>query len=80
MTFFPAIHIKSAALSKINWTQAIGAVAMLGAVFGLDLNADEQAKLVMGIGLVQGLVTYVLKTWFSPTITASSARVAGLVP
>jgi hypothetical protein len=70
------MELKSAFLSKINWTQLIAVIAMLMTTFGIDLPSDVQASIVAGIVAVQAVVTWVLKTWFTTTITpASAARI-----
>lgn len=66
------VPIKSAWLSKINWTQAISMLAMVGTVFGLDLPPQTQADIVVAIGLAQGVMTWVFKTFFTNTVTPSS--------
>jgi hypothetical protein len=70
------VDVVSAWYSKINWTQAVAAGASLltatsGGQVGLD--ANQQLSIVTGITLVQGLVTWVFKTWFTSTVTPSSA-------
>lgn len=69
------VDVKSAWLSKINWTQAVaGATSVLTAVTGgqVGLTPEQQVSVVTGITLLQGLATWVIKTWFTPTVTASS--------
>lgn len=71
----PAVYVevKSAWASKINWTQAIAMVAMLGTAFNLfELTPDMQATILSGIIAIQATVTWVLKTFFSPTVTPAS--------
>jgi hypothetical protein len=72
------IEIKSAKMSKINWTQLIAAVAMLLTMFGLDITPEHQAAAVVVIGLISQFATVIWKTWFTTTITRSSAELAGL--
>ena len=69
------VSIKSAWLSKVNWTQAVAGAAMLLAYFSggkFDLSPDQQAAFVVSIGVIGNLVTWVIKTWFTSTIQASS--------
>lgn len=66
------VPVKSAWLSKINWTQAISMLAMVGTVFGLNLEPQTQADIVVAIGLAQGALTWVFKTFFTNTVTPSS--------
>lgn len=70
------VPVKSAWLSKINWTQAVSGFAMiLGFVTGnaVSLTADQQGALIVVIGLIGNIVTFVMKTWFTKSVTPSSA-------
>lgn len=67
------MNIKSAFASKINWTQAIAAIAMILTMFGFNLPADVQAQIVAIIVGVQAVVTWVMRTWFTTSITPQSA-------
>lgn len=67
------MDIKSAWLSKINWTQAIGFLAMIGTVLGFDLDAETQKNLLALIVAGQAVLTWVLRTWFTKTVTPSVA-------
>lgn len=69
------VDVKSAWASKINWTQAVSAFAMiLTLVSGgkIGMSGDQQAAAVVTIGVVTNVVTWVIKTWFTPTVTAAS--------
>lgn len=69
------VEVKSAWTSKINWTQAVGvAASVLTVVTGSKFNipADQQLVIVGIIQGVQSLVTWVVKTWFTNTVTAAS--------
>ncbi|MFZ3308924.1 MAG: hypothetical protein WBD53_08075 [Xanthobacteraceae bacterium] len=71
------VPTKSAWLSKINWTQGVSSVAMvLTLVSGgkLNLTADQQVAIVVTIGIVGDVATWVIKTWFTPTVTPASVR------
>ena len=57
--------INSAAFSKINWTQFISFIAMIAAVFGMDISPESQVQIVAGISALQGLLTVVFRTWFT---------------
>ena len=65
--------VKSDWASKINWVNVVSAVAVLGALFGLDISPEMQAKIAGGLGVVTPLVTVVLRTWFTTKLTTSSA-------
>ena len=69
------VPTKSAWLSKINWTQGVSSAAMvLTLVSGgkLNLTADQQAAMIVTIGVVGDAATWVIKTWFTPTVTPAS--------
>lgn len=70
------VDVKSAWLSKINWTQAIGIIAsVLVVVTGGKVNLDlaTQAQLVLAIQSVAGVLTWAFKTFGKPTATPSAA-------
>jgi len=67
------VDVKSAWLSKINWTQAIGVIASVAAVFGFDLSPAMQVQVVAGIQGIAAVVTWALKTFGTTTVTPSSA-------
>jgi len=71
------IDIRSAFLSKINWTQAVAFAAMVFTMFGIDVPDDVQAHIVVGIGAMQAVLTWVFRTWFTKTITPGSAEGVG---
>jgi peptidoglycan hydrolase-like protein with peptidoglycan-binding domain len=67
-------NVKSAWLSKLNWTLAAGALFNLFAFFGLQIPSDVKDAVVMiGNGLVI-VVAFVIKTWFTTSITPASAK------
>lgn len=67
-------QIKSAFASKINWTAFIGPLVSMLAVFGFKVPADLIPALVLAIQAAQSLITIILRTWFTTTITPSSAK------
>lgn len=70
------VPVQSAWLSKINWTQAIGMLSTIATlVYGssASIPADTQVQIVAGIQGVQAAVTWVFKTFFTTTVTPSSA-------
>ena len=76
LTTVAQVDVQSAWASKINWTQAIGIVAsILTVVTGskYSISAETQLSMVAGIQSVQAVVTWVIKTWFTKTITPASA-------
>ena len=67
------VEVKSAFLSKINWTQLISVLASLLVVFGVDFPPELQAHIAAAITAISAIVTVVMKTWFTTTVTPSSA-------
>lgn len=67
------VDVKSAWLSTINWTQAIGVVASILVIFGINLDAQTQVALVAAIQSVAAVVTWALKTFSKPSATPSQA-------
>jgi hypothetical protein len=71
---YQVVDIKSAWASKINWAQMVAMGAMLLTMFGVNLPPEVQAHVVAGIVAAQAIVTWVIKTWFTKSITPASAR------
>lgn len=67
------VPVKSAFLSKINWTQAIAFAAMMFSIFGVDLDAKTQADMLAGVIAAQSIITWVLRTFFTTSVTPSAA-------
>jgi hypothetical protein len=75
------VDLKSTFLSKINWSQVLGAVAsmlVLSSGGKLNISPEMQASIITAIQGVVALYTVVVKTFFTPTITHLSAQVAGI--
>ena len=68
------VNVKSSWTSKIEWVQILGAVAVLASMFGFDLDAKEQAAIVTVIALGSQVVTWVMRRWFTTSVTKSSAK------
>lgn len=71
------VDIKSAWLSKINWTQAIGigASALVFVTGGkINIPVDVQLQLVAAIQAAQAVATWVIKTWFTSSVTPASVN------
>lgn len=69
------VPVTSAWASKINWTQAVAAAAMVVTVATggkLNITPEEQAAIVVVIGLVSQFATVIMKTWFTSSVHASS--------
>ncbi len=73
MTKTVEVQVKSAWLSSINWTQAVGVLASILVVFGIEMDANTQVSVVAGIQAVAALVTWGLKTFSRPSATPSQA-------
>lgn len=70
--------VKSAWASKINWTAGITLLFNIAMVLGHPVPPDIQAA-VVALGNAAGLILiWVMRTWFSPTVTTASAKTAGL--
>lgn len=70
------VDVKSAWLSTINWTQAVGVLASILVVFGIEMDANTQVAVVASINGVMALVTWALKTFSKPSATPSQAKKA----
>jgi hypothetical protein len=67
------VEVKSAWLSKINWKEALTIAAVIGAYFGIDLDANTQAAILAAIASGSAIVGWILRTFFTKTITPSVA-------
>jgi hypothetical protein len=61
--------------SKINWTQAVAAFAMIltlvsGGKVGMD--ADQQTSAVVTIGVACNIATWIFKTFFTARVHPTS--------
>ena len=69
------VMVQSAWRSKINWAQAVAILSSL-LVFGFSpsaaLTPEQQVAIITVISLLQGAVTWILKTFFTTTVTPSS--------
>lgn len=69
------VSIKSSWYSKINWVQAVSGAAMIATLVSggkFNITPDQQVAIVTTIGVVNGLVTWVLRTWFNGTVSPAS--------
>jgi hypothetical protein len=70
------VDVKSAWASKINATNVAAILAMLGTIlpiFGLEFSPETQRDILAGVIAIAGVGTVIFKTFFTKTITASSA-------
>jgi hypothetical protein len=66
------VEVKSAWLSKINWTQAVAILASVLVVWGIDLDAKTQLAIVSMIQGAQSVATWAFRTWFNRTVSPAS--------
>lgn len=68
------VDVKSAWFSKLNWTMGIGVIFNLFMLFGHPVPADIQTQ-VYALGNSAVLVVgWIIKTWFTTTISAAAAK------
>lgn len=66
--------VKSAWASKLNWTMAVGVIFNVLMLFGHPVPEDIQTQ-VYALGNSAVLVVgWIIKTWFTTSITAASAK------
>lgn len=71
------VEVKSAWWSKINWTQFVAfASSMLTVFLGSTyaIPPEIQVQIIAAIQGAQALATWVMKTWFTPTVTPQSIQ------
>lgn len=72
-----SVPVKSAWESKINWAQAVGVAATAIALFTgnrFEIPAEQQVVIVGVIQGIQAVATWVIKTWFTPTVSSASVE------
>lgn len=57
--------LNPAALSKINWTQALAVAASFSAVFGMEMTPAQQVAAVLAIQSAQGVLTFLFRTFMT---------------
>lgn len=70
-----AVQVESGWWSKTNWTQAVSAastVMTLATGYKYSIPAEQQLTIVAIIQGIQSIATWVLKTWFTKTVTPAS--------
>lgn len=68
------VAVKSAWWSKINWTQVVSMAASAAVFFGFNLPEDQKAAIIAVLNGLSGVMTIVLRTWFTSTITPAVAN------
>jgi hypothetical protein len=66
------VEVKSAWLSKVNWTQAVALLAAWLGAKGISLDAETQVQIVLGVQAAQSVVTWIFRTWFNKSVTPAS--------
>jgi hypothetical protein len=69
------VIVQSSWWSKINWTAAVTGSAMLLVWLSggqLNLTPDQISSVVTTIGVVGSIVTWLLRTFFTNTVTPAS--------
>ncbi len=67
------VQVKSAWLSKINWTAAVAAALTLVIALGLPISAETRAQILTITGVAVPLVIGILRTFFTSTVTPGIA-------
>ena len=69
------VPVKSAWFSKINWAEALKIVAGIGAATGMfTLDVETQNHILMAIIGIGGVATWVMRTWFTKSVTTAAAK------
>lgn len=66
------VPVKSAWASKINWTQAAAAAVAVLVSLGVPIDDQTKTDILTAVVVVQSAATWIIKTWFTPTVTAAS--------
>ena len=67
------VETKSAWLSKTVWTQIISFAAMVLTLIGIDMPMETQVHIMAAIVAGTNVVTWIMRTWFTSTVTPSVA-------
>ena len=70
---FTTVAVKSAFLSKINWTAAITASISLAAAFGMPISEEAKVQILTITGVAGPVIISIMRTWFTSTITTAVA-------
>ena len=69
-----SVLVKSGLLSKINWVSFSGPLVSIAAAAGFDLSLEQAGGVILSVQVVQSLVTWVIRQWFTKSVTASSMK------
>jgi hypothetical protein len=69
------VPVKSAMTSKVNWLQVISALATVATaiISAANLSAAQAAEYTAAVAGIGQIATIIVKTFFTTTITPSSA-------
>lgn len=67
------VPVEPAVWSKINWAQVLGLGATVATMLGWTVPPDLVPATVVAIQSVVSVATIVLRTWFTKSVTPSSA-------
>ena len=68
------VPIKSAFASGINWATVLGVIATIATAFGYTVPPDLVPAVTGMISAAVGLFVVIKRTWFTTSITPSSAK------
>ena len=77
------VPVQSGWFSKINWTQLVAGASMIVAfVTGnkLQLDAQTQSAIILVIGFISQFATFIMKQYFTKTVTPSSVTPTTTTP
>jgi len=66
------VEVKSAWLSKVNWTQAVALLAAWLGAKGISLDAETQVQVVLAVQAIQSAATWIFRTWFNRSVAPAS--------
>lgn len=66
------VAVKSAWFSKVNWVSFAGPMCSVFAAFGLNLTENQLVALVISVQAVQSILTWIIRTWFTRSVTPGS--------
>jgi choline-glycine betaine transporter len=70
------VNIESPFWSKINWVQVVAVIAsilVLTTGGKVNLTPEQQAVIASAIQIVSGVVTVILKTYYTTTVTPQAS-------
>jgi hypothetical protein len=71
------MEVKSSWASQTIWAQIVGAIAILAARYGVDIDAETQAALIMVIAFAIQAFTVIRRKYFTASVTPTVAAKIG---